>query len=97
MKSFLTLLASTISGLVILWVDARPNWDDTGITVGMIFIAAGLISFINPKRPFICATAVSLWIPLYQIANFQNYSTLVVFIVGFIGAYAGSFLRKWID
>ena len=94
MKTFYTVLASAMLGLTIWWIDSRPHWDDTGITVGLVIIATGLISFINPKKPFICAIATSLWIPLDQTINNQNYLTLLVFVFGFMGAYAGSFLRR---
>ena len=29
-------------GCAIAWVDTRPNWDDTGVTAGVLFLAGGL-------------------------------------------------------
>ncbi len=39
---FWVLLAAAVAvGLLIAWVDSRPNWDDTGILVGAILLALG--------------------------------------------------------
>jgi hypothetical protein len=94
MKALLTLLASAAIGLIIWRIDSQPNWDDTGITAGMIVISTALISMVSPKRPFICALAVSIWIPLFGIINHSNYGTLLIFVFGFMGAYGGSALRN---
>ena len=94
MKSVLTLLASIATGLIIWRIDSRPNWDDTGITAGLILLSTGLISFINPKQPFIWMIAVSVWIPLFGIIKDSNYGTLLTLIIGLIGAYGGSTIRK---
>jgi len=96
MKQLLTLIASIMSGVFILRIDYHPNWDDTGITAGMILVATGVISFVNPRRPFICAISTSIWIPLFGIINDNNYGTLLVFVFGFVGAYLGSMLRKFL-
>jgi len=94
MKSVLTLLAAITIGLIIWRIDSQPNWDDTGITAAMILLSTGLISFFNPKQPFIWAIAVCIWIPLFGIIKDSNYGMLLTFIFGFIGAYGGSTFRN---
>jgi hypothetical protein len=94
MKALFTILASMAVGLVIWRIDSQPHWDDTGITAAMILASTGLISFVNPKRPYICAIATCFWIPLFGIINHGNYGTLLVFIIGLVGAYGGLILRN---
>ncbi len=35
----LLLVVALIAGSTIGWIDSRPDWDDTGITAAMVFIA----------------------------------------------------------
>jgi len=88
----LTIIVSILIGLMIWRIDAQPNWDDAGITAGMILLSTGLISFSSPKRPYFCAIAVSIWIPLFGIIKDGNFGSLLTFLFGFLGAYGGSAL-----
>jgi hypothetical protein len=46
------LIAISIAfGLLIAYVDSRPNWDDTGITAVAIFAACFLFAAFDPVRP----------------------------------------------
>ena len=93
MKTILTLLASLSLGFLIWRIDSQPNWDDTGVTVGLIVLSTGVVGFINPGKPYLTALAVTFWIPLFGILNSGNYATLPVLLFGFIGAYGGSLFR----
>lgn len=93
-KFWLFLGFSTVIGLLIYWIDSRPTWDDTGVTAAMVLIASGVISYVYPKRPFIWAIAVSIWIPLFGIISTSNYGSLMALIFGFIGAYLGFYISK---
>lgn len=94
-KRFWLLFAfSVLIGLLIAWIDSSPNWDDTGITVVMIVIAAGVFGYLYPKYSFVWALTVSMWIPLWNIVNSGDYSILIVLLFGFIGAYIGFFIKK---
>jgi len=55
----------------------------------MILAASALFSYLSPKRPWLIALAVSVWIPLLNIMLSSNYGTLLVIIPGFAGAYLG--------
>lgn len=93
-KFIVLLIITVILGVLIAWVDSRPNWDNTGITAGMIIIVSGVISFFYPSRPIIWALAVSGWIPIYGIIKSADFSMLLVLLFGFIGAFIGSFTYK---
>jgi len=85
-------------GALIAFVDASPGWDDTGISAAMVLTASGLLSTMNPKRAWLWALAVGVWIPLLTIALHGSY----VFVFGIVGplgfalggAYVGAFVGK---
>ena len=81
-------------GYVIAAVDSSPGWDDTGITAGVVFGASMVFGAIHPKRAWLWALAVGLWIPLLGILQHQNYGTVLALAFAFAGAYAGAFGRK---
>ena len=43
-------LAALVVGLAIAWNDSRPTWDDTGITAGLLVMAAALFGVVDPRR-----------------------------------------------
>jgi hypothetical protein len=81
-------------GLLIAFVDTRPTWDDTGITVMALLVSCGILGILDPKRPWLWALAVGIWIPVFNIVATHNYSTLFTLIFPFFGAYAGMAFRK---
>ena len=91
------VLLSIVTGLAIAWIDSQPNWDDTGITVGLILLATTIFSFFAVKRPWLIALAVSSWIPAWAILSTHNYGAFLAFIPGFIGAYAGYLINYLIS
>lgn len=83
------LAVAVVSGLFIAYVDSRPSWDDTGITVGVILLTCGIIALAGYQRPWLLALAVGGWIPLYGILVTHNFGSIIALIIAFIGAYAG--------
>jgi hypothetical protein len=49
---------------------------------------------IGPDRPWLWALAVGAWIPIYEIPSTRNYGSLLALVMAFVGAYAGTGLRK---
>src|SRR3954453_23783938 len=92
--SWLLVPLAAAAGGAIAVVDARPGWDDTGITAGAVFGTSLVFGAIRPERAWIWALAVGLWIPLLGILRHQNYGTLLALAFAFAGAYAGAFGRK---
>src|SRR3954469_24785997 len=41
-------------------IDSRPGWDDTGVTAGLLILAAALVSAIDGHRPWLWALLVGL-------------------------------------
>jgi hypothetical protein len=93
-KSVLLGILAVGIGLLIAWIDTRPTWDDTGITVAAIFGSTLLLGAALPGRAWLWALAVGIWIPLFNIVLNSNYGAVASLVVAFAGSYAGAFLRR---
>jgi hypothetical protein len=93
MEKFLLVIAIG-AGLVFAFIDTRPNWDDTGITVGAIVLSCGVLGAVAPQRPWLWALAIGIWIPIFNIALAGNFGALAALVVAFAAAYAGMAFRK---
>lgn len=89
-----SIILAVIFGVGITWIDSQPTWDDTGITVLMVLIAAFACGFIGVENPWLIALLVSGGIPLLGIILHYSFIGLVALFPGFIGAYSGSGLKK---
>jgi hypothetical protein len=58
--------ASNLMGLFFAYIDSRPNWDDAGVLVGQIFLASAILGSLGPRRPWLWALAISVWMPLQE-------------------------------
>jgi hypothetical protein len=91
------LVAAILAGLMIAYVDARPTWDDAGITAGAMAIAAAAFGLLGPDRPWRWALAVGIWIPAYALVRTPVLSTLAMLLVlvfPLAGAYVGRGTRS---
>ena len=86
-----------VAGLFFAYVDSRPTWDDTAITVGAVLLTSGLLALIGFQRPWLLALAVGLWIPLYEIITTNTYASIIALVIAFIGAYGGWAVRLGIS
>ncbi len=87
------LAIAFLAGLFYAYVDSRPTWDDTGITVGVILLTCGILALIGFQRPWLLALAVGVWLPLYEVMTSHTYASLVALVIAFIGAYGGWAVR----
>lgn len=90
----LTLVLALAAGLALAWIDARPGWDDTGLLVGALLLVAGGFGLLAPRRPWVHALAIGVWIPLAGIVRTHNYGSLMALAVAFAGAYGGAAARR---
>jgi hypothetical protein len=96
MQKLLFVVALIVGGLI-AYVDAQPNWDDTGITAAAIFVSCAVLGACGPSRPWLWALAVGLWIPVRGGLILHNYGTLIALVVAFAGAYIGAACRRAIS
>ena len=87
-------ILAVVCGLLIAWVDSRPSWDDTGVTVGAVFLAAAFFAALLPRHPWLWGLAIGAWIPVFGIFQNHSYGSLVALAVALLGAYVGAFARK---
>ncbi len=92
------LLLAVGLGLAIAWVDSRPHWDDDGITAGMLLLSAGALGLMGPRRPWLWALGIGLWVPLYLVVQRPSIGNVLggFAILGFpmAGAFAGMAVRR---
>jgi hypothetical protein len=91
-------IAAVTLGVAIAWVDARPTWDDTGITAGMMLLCATLLGMLGPRRPWLWALLTGIWIPAYAMIRAPGVgklAMLLVLIFPLAGAYLGRAVRRW--
>lgn len=94
------LVLAILMGLFIAYVDSRPTWDDTGITVGTMLLSSGLLTLLGHRRPWLIALAIGLWTPLYETYVSHNFGLpgvvlfpLIVLLICLVGAYSGWAVR----
>jgi membrane associated rhomboid family serine protease len=90
------LVLGVLCGLFIAYVDSRPTWDDTGITVGALLLSSGLLTLLGYRRPWLMAPAIGLWLPLYEIYLSKDFSLpgvilfpALILLICLVGAYGG--------
>ena len=91
------LVAASLAGAVIAYIDSRPTWDDTGLTAGAMLLVAAALGLLGPQRPWLWALAVGLWIPIHAIVRapaLGSVAMLVVLVFPFAGAYLGRGARS---
>jgi nucleoside recognition membrane protein YjiH len=93
-RLIILFLAALGIGILIAWVDSQPNWDDTGITAGVVLLVCAGFGALWPRYAWLWAIAIGTWIPLLAIFSTHNYTSLMALGIAFIGAYAGA-LARW--
>jgi uncharacterized membrane protein len=81
-------------GLLIAYIDTRPNWDDTGVIALALVVSCAVLGALSPERPWLWALAVGCWIPAFNIALSGNLGSIIALAFAFAGAYAGMAVRK---
>ena len=88
------LVIAIVLGLIIGWIDSRPNWDDTGTTVAALIIVSASLGFFQSKRAWLLAIAAGIWVPFFNFVSHQYFNSLPAIIFAFAGAYLGVLIKK---
>jgi len=95
---WIMLAPAVLVGVSIAAIDARPHWDDTGITAGMLVIGSALLGLGMTRRAWMIALAVGMWIPLHLMLHAKGIgsaaASLLVLLFPLAGAYAGMGVRR---
>ena len=81
-------------GLLIAYMDSRPNWDDTGITALALFVCGAVYGALGPRRYCLWGLVIGMWIPLAGILTAGNFGSLLALVFSFVGACTGMAGRK---
>lgn len=93
MQTILILVAIVV-GHFFAFVDSRPTWDDAGVLAFAIAMTCAILAFISPRRPWLWAFAVGIWIPLHNILHNGNLGSLIAQGFALAGAYLGAGLQR---
>jgi hypothetical protein len=93
MQKLLILIAIVI-GHIFAYIDSRPNWDDTGVLAVSIAIASAIPAYLYPRRPWIWALAVGVWIPIHNLIHNGNFGSILALAFAAAGAYLGAWVRN---
>jgi hypothetical protein len=79
------------AGVAIAWIDTRPHWDDTGLSAGLLFLAAAGAAAL--RAPAWLAALLVAAPPV--IAEIRGGSGVLLAIpIALLGALAGLVLRR---
>jgi hypothetical protein len=91
------VVAALAVGLTIAFIDSRPTWDDTAITVGALFTVSAAIAAIAGRRPWLWGLLVGMWIPIFEIRPGGPVAPLAALVFSLVGSVlgwvVGQFLR----
>jgi len=84
-------------GAGIGYLDSRPTWDDTGITVGAVVLCAFVTAAISPRWAWLSGLAVGLPVLAFNAVLHGGYASAAAVGIGIvsagIGYVAGKLLR----
>ncbi len=90
MRTRILAIVAIAVGLAIAYVDSRPTWDDTGVTVGALLVGSFLISAASGRRPWLWAILVGGWVPVVEFGIGGNAASFIALVFAFVGAYTGN-------
>jgi hypothetical protein len=83
------LLVSLVSGVVIGRLDSSSGWDDTGVTAGLLVVAAAASTLVAGRFPWLLAITTGMFVPLFELPGSAGGGALVAFLFSGIGAAIG--------
>lgn len=90
------VILACIAGFIIAKIDTSENWDDTGITVGLILISSFIFGAVSPRLAWLYAAIIGGPIFVFNVVQSNNYGSAVAILFSFVGAYSGFLFRRFI-
>lgn len=85
-RDALLAVAAVGIGLAIGYVDSRPTWDDTAITVSLILLTSAVIAGFSGRRPWLWALLIRGWVPIFEAWGSGGPASLIAPLVAAVGA-----------
>src|SRR4051812_46730815 len=77
-------------GSAIAYVDCRPTWDDTGITVGALVLVAGAFGAWRPRSWWLTGLLAGIPIPVFNYVRHRSLGAMVALVFAVIAAGIGA-------
>ena len=88
-RELVLVSVAALAGIGIAWIDTRPSWDDSGVTAGLLALAAFVIAAAAGRRPWLWALLVGAWTPAFEIPASGRPDSLAALLVAAMGALTG--------
>lgn len=86
------------AGLLLVFMDSRPSFDDTGVLaaglVGASFVAVVLDGSPDLRRALGLALLVGIWIPIFELALPGTFGAVIALALAALGAGAGLLVTR---
>jgi hypothetical protein len=92
MRTGATALVGTIGlaiGCAIGFVDCRPTWDDTGVTIGSVLLASLLLAAARPRAAWLVGPVVGLPVLAFNVVLRGTWAAALAILVALAGAAVG--------
>ena len=83
------LAISLVAGIAIGWMDSRPGWDDTGITVLSLLIASGVSAALAGRAPWLFAITTGIWVGVFELSGLAGGGPIAALAFSAVGATIG--------
>jgi len=94
-RADLTLVPiALILGLGVAWMDSRPGFDATGITVVLLLTGALATAAVSGRRPWLWAMLVGAWTPIIEIGGGGGPASLAALVIAGVGATIGYLIAR---
>ena len=93
-RTILLALAALATGIAIGYLDSRPGWDDTGITVGLLALGAAVVAAADGRRPWLWAVLVGLPLAVIEVPSSGSAAPLAALLFAAVGASIGLVGRR---
>ena len=95
-RSVVVCVLGFLSGVGIGYMDSRPTWDDTGITVGGILLAAAVLGAADPRVFWIAGLAVGIPVLGMNVYVGGGYAAAVAALIAVAAAGVGAAVRRFV-
>ena len=87
-------VAALLAGVAIGFVDSRPTWDDTGVTVVSLLLAAGVLAATRPRLWWLAGLLVGLPVLGFNYLAHGRFDSAIAIVFALAGAGAGAWLGR---
>ncbi|MEO8480167.1 MAG: hypothetical protein ABI542_11105 [Gemmatimonadota bacterium] len=84
-----TTAAALVLGCAIAYIDTRPTWDDTGVTVGLVVLVAGSLAAVSPPMRWLIGLAVGVPVLVMNVLASGGWSSSIAVAVAIMAAGVG--------